>query len=264
MAVLGDSYLKAHCLGWYHNDPCYIYIRDCFDLAGFRLSTQSALLLSPSQCAWWLWCASSLRKNNNPFRFCDCVLRQRIVAYSSCIEHITYIDTRTSMCCVCSTRFQSSKQRRIITNKGPQRFFVHQCHYHWATDWHGTILVQGPFSLSRLHVDTIDVLRKLWNFHLDFCDAICDYGVNHLGFGHLGHMDVSLGRGFARQCRERQLPYSWWWECHDASAEACQNRKRRLFDSSASSANPKKNSRNCRDVSLPIWPIYTHWFIDVW
>ena len=91
---------------------------------------------------------------------------------------------------------------------------------------HGTILVQGPFSLSRFHVDTIYVLRKLWNLDLatPFGDAISNHGL-HFGFGHLGHMDVSLGCGFS-WCRERQLPYSWYgWECHDASAEACQNKK---------------------------------------
>ena len=121
MAVLGDSHLKAHCLGWYHNDPCYIYIRHCFDLAGFRLSTQSALLLSPSQCAWWLWCASSLRKNNNPFRFCDCVLRQRIVAYSSCIENITYIDTRTYRCVVfVQLVFKVQNNEESLPTKGPR------------------------------------------------------------------------------------------------------------------------------------------------
>ena len=68
---------------------------------------------------------------------------------------------------------------------------------YWAKSHrlHGTILVQGLFSLSRFHVGDL---------YVHFRDALCEYGV-HLGFGHLGHMDVSLGRGF-----ERQVPYSWY------------------------------------------------------
>ena len=63
---------------------------------------------------------------------------------------------------------------------------------------HGTILVQGLFSLSRLPVDTIRTTEIVkFGPLLHFRDAICDYGV-YLGFGHMGHMDVSLGRGFSR------------------------------------------------------------------
>ena len=55
-----------------------------------------------------------------------------------------------------------------------------------------------PFQSFRLPVDTIRTTEIVkFGPLLHFRDAICDDGV-HLGFGHVGHMDVSLGRGFSR------------------------------------------------------------------
>ena len=86
---------------------------------------------------------------------------------------------------------------------------AHRCHSHWASHCMAPFWFKAFSVFPDSKVDTIYVLRKLGNLDLAilFGDAISNHGL-HFGFGHLGHMDVSLGCGFSR-CRECQLPYSW-------------------------------------------------------
>ena len=86
---------------------------------------------------------------------------------------------------------------------------AHRCHSHRASHCMAPFWFKAFSVFPDSKVDTIYVLRKLGNLDLaiPFRDAISNHGL-HFGFGHLGHMDVSLGCGFSR-CRECQLPYSW-------------------------------------------------------